>query len=84
MTLQIFNFISSRKVHKGATVLESFKKNRTFLALLVGVLIAQYLFITFGGTSLQVYRYGLTPHHWLICIGFGLVQLVITGLISLG
>lgn len=66
--LQIFNFINARKINDEINVFEGVTKSPLFIALVVLIMVLQYLFITFGDRAIGCCRYGLDQDGWIITI----------------
>ncbi len=47
-------------------IIKGIGKNKTFLLVMLGILIMQFVFVSFGGDFLSVQA--LTPGSWLICL----------------
>lgn len=59
-----FNGFNARTSH--INVFENLGRNKNFLLVMVGLLILQFIFVTFGGAVLNVEA--LTASNWVICI----------------
>lgn len=56
-------------------VFESLGRNRNFLLVTIGLLLLQFIFVTFGGDVLSVEA--LSPKTWLICLGIAFLVIPI-------
>ena len=59
-----FNGFNARTEH--INIFKGLHKNKSFIAVMTGLLIIQFLFVTFGGEFLSVES--LSPQSWLICL----------------
>ena len=66
-----FNGVNARTSHMNP--FEGIGRNKSFLIVMLGIFLMQFVFVTFGGAMLSVES--LTPAAWLICVA--LVFLVI-------
>ena len=78
-----FNGFNARTEH--LNLLKGLHKNVNFLLVVAGILLMQFVFVTFGGDVLSVRS--LTPHTWLVCavlalavIPLDLIRKLIVGL----
>ncbi len=68
-----FNGFNARTSHLNP--FEGIGRNRNFLLVMGGILVLQFVFVTFGGAALSVEP--LSPVTWLICIGLAILVIPI-------
>ena len=57
--------------------------NMLFFLIIAIILVGQIILVTFAGIAFSCYSYyGLTIEQWLICVGFGMIGLVVSFLIK--
>lgn len=82
--LQLFNFISCRKIHEEFNIFSGILRNKLFILIIFSILALQIVLVTFGGEGLHVYsNYGLTVEQWLLCVTIGSVGLPVNFILKL-
>jgi hypothetical protein len=74
--MQLFNEINSRRIDSERNVFEDLHKNYYFLAIMVIQIVGQVIITEFGGEAFKLDPDGLRWDRWLVCIAFGLGELV--------
>jgi len=69
--MQIFNFVSCRKINDEINIFSGLRKSKIFVILLALMIAGQIVIGNFGGTVFSVSLHGMDVRQWLIAVGFG-------------
>jgi len=81
--MQIFNMITSRKIHDEWNIFEGLHKNFIFVSIWIIIMIGQIIITSFGQRVFVCCLDGLDGIQWAMAIGVGLTSLIINFLLKL-
>lgn len=80
---QVFNFINARKLNDELNIFEGLGRSKLFVLIVFLILVIQFIFLTLGHRAINVAKWGLDLKGWLICLGFGATELIVSFILKI-